>query len=138
MFQDEPYQAEPDVVAAIMTQLSLKAGMKKWGKEAKTAVCQEMRQLHLRDTHKPVHWRDLTPEQKKTVLESHVFLKMKRSGKIKAGKVAGGNKQRDFLSKEEVSSPTVSMEAAFMTCITEAEEGQEAVVTDIPNAFIQT
>jgi hypothetical protein len=29
--QDYFYQAEPDVVAAIMTQLSLKAGLKEWG-----------------------------------------------------------------------------------------------------------
>jgi hypothetical protein len=31
--QDDFYQAEPDVVAAIMTQLSLKAGLKEWGKK---------------------------------------------------------------------------------------------------------
>jgi hypothetical protein len=29
--QDDFYQAEPDVVAAITTQLSLKAGLKEWG-----------------------------------------------------------------------------------------------------------
>jgi hypothetical protein len=29
--QDDFYQSEPDVVAAIMTQLSLKAGLKEWG-----------------------------------------------------------------------------------------------------------
>jgi hypothetical protein len=28
--QDDFYQAEPDVVAAIMTQLSLKTGLKEW------------------------------------------------------------------------------------------------------------
>jgi hypothetical protein len=31
--QDDFYQAEPDVVAAIMTQLSLKAVLKEWGKK---------------------------------------------------------------------------------------------------------
>jgi hypothetical protein len=29
--QEDFYQAEPDVVAAIMTQLSPKAGLKEWG-----------------------------------------------------------------------------------------------------------
>ena len=29
--QDDFYQMEPDVVATIMTQLSLKAGLKTWG-----------------------------------------------------------------------------------------------------------
>ena len=121
-----------------MTQLSLKAGLKRWGDEGKIAAFQELKQLHLRDTYKPLHWHELTAEQKQTVLESHVFLKMKRSGKIKARKVAGGNKQRDFLSKEEVSSPTVSTEAVLLTCIIDAEEEREVVVIDTPNAFIQT
>jgi hypothetical protein len=38
LFQTDMYRHEPDVVAAIMTQLSLKAGLKAWGKEARTAV----------------------------------------------------------------------------------------------------
>jgi hypothetical protein len=35
--QEDLYQAEPNVVAATMTQLSLKAGLKEWGEEAFTA-----------------------------------------------------------------------------------------------------
>jgi hypothetical protein len=36
--QENFYQAEPDVLADIMTQLSLKAGLKKWGGRAFTAA----------------------------------------------------------------------------------------------------
>jgi hypothetical protein len=36
--QEDFYQAEPDVVAAIMTQLSLNAGLKEWGDEAFTVA----------------------------------------------------------------------------------------------------
>jgi hypothetical protein len=36
--QDDFYQAEPDVVAMVMTQLSLKAGLKAWGHKAHTAA----------------------------------------------------------------------------------------------------
>jgi len=129
---------EPDVVAAIMTQLSLKAGMKEWGKVAEQAVLSEMKQLHMRDTFRPMHWRELNDLQKKTILESHMFLKQKRDGKIKGRTVAGGNKQRDFISKEDSSSPTVSTEAVLLTCIIDAEEGRDVAVIDIPNAFIQT
>jgi hypothetical protein len=32
--QEDFYQAEPDVVAAIMMRLSLKASLKEWGEEA--------------------------------------------------------------------------------------------------------
>jgi hypothetical protein len=131
-------EEQPDVVAAIMTQLSLKAGLKQWGDEAHEAVHSEMKQLHFRDTFKPMHHHELTEDQKKTVLESHMFLKQKRDGKIKGRTVAGGNKQRDFISKEDSSSPTVSIEAVLLSCIIDAEEGRDVAVIDIPNAFIQT
>jgi hypothetical protein len=58
--QEDFYQAEPDVVAAIMTQLSLKAVLKEWGDQAFTAAISEMKQLHLRKTFKPNNWRELS------------------------------------------------------------------------------
>jgi hypothetical protein len=106
MFCQSMMDNQPDVVAAIMTQLSLKAGLKEWGDGAQEAVHSEMKQLHFRDTFKPMHWHELNETQKKTVLESHMFLKQKRDSKIKDRTVADGNKQRDFISKEEASSPT--------------------------------
>ena len=33
-FQEEFYQEEPDVVASVMTQLSLKIGLRAWGYKA--------------------------------------------------------------------------------------------------------
>jgi hypothetical protein len=137
-FQQDIYQEEPDVVAAIMTQLSLKAGLKAWGTEAKEAVHSEMKQLHFRDTFKPMLSKELSHTQRQSVLESHMFLKEKRSGEIKGRTVAGGNKQRDFISKEEASSPTVATEAVLLSCIIDADEDRDVAVIDIPNAFIQT
>jgi hypothetical protein len=62
--QEDFYQAKPDVVAAIMTQLSLKAGLKEWGEEAFTADQYKMNQLHFRNTFKPKHWRELSQVQR--------------------------------------------------------------------------
>ena len=73
--QEEFYQAEPDVVASVMTQISLKSGLRAWGDKAYTAVQSEMKQLHFRNTFKPEHWRELTHPQRQTALESHIFLK---------------------------------------------------------------
>jgi hypothetical protein len=136
--QEDLYQAEPYVVAAIMTQLSLKAGLKEWGDQAFTAVRSEIKQVHLRNTFKPKHWRELSQVQHQTVLESYMFLKQKRDGKIKGRTVDGGNKQRDYISKEDASSPTVATEAVLLSCIIDTEEGHDVAVVDIPNAFIQT
>jgi hypothetical protein len=72
------------------------------------------------------------------VLESHIFLKLKRDGKIKGRTIAGVNKQRDYISKEDASSPTVATESVLLSCIIDAEEHRDVVVVDIPNAFVQT
>jgi hypothetical protein len=52
--------------------------------------------------------------------------------------VAGGNKQQDYISKEDASSPTIATEAVLLSCIIDAEEAKDVAVIDIPNAFIQT
>jgi hypothetical protein len=67
-----------------------------------------------------------------------MFLKEKRDGKIKGRTVAGGNKQRDYISKEDASSPTVATESVLLSCIIDAEEERDVAVIDIPNAFVQT
>ena len=51
--QEEFYQAEPDFVVSVMTQLSLKSGLRAWGDKAYTDVQSEMKQLHFRNTFKP-------------------------------------------------------------------------------------
>jgi hypothetical protein len=136
--QDDFYQAEPDVVEAIMTQLLLKAGLKEWGKKGFKAAHSEMKQLHLRKTFKPKNWRELSKTQRQTVLESHMFLKLKRDGNIKGRTIAGGNKQCDYIYKEDASSPTVATESVLLSCIIETEEHRDVTVVDIPNAFVQT
>ena len=116
----------------------MKAGLKAWGKGAEKAVKAEMKQRHLRETFVPKHWHKLTDSQKREVLESHLFLKQKRDGTIKGRAVAGGNKQRDFISKEDASSPMVCTEAVLLSSTIDTEEQRKVAVVDILNAFIQT
>ena len=52
--------------------------------------------------------------------------------------MAGGNKQHDFISKVDVSSPKVSTKAVMLTCVVHAEEDRDVAIVDIPNALIQT
>ena len=135
---DDSYQHDAGVAYSFLQQLSLKAALKQWGTEAEDAGVKEISQLHWRDTFVPKRYSDLTNEHKKRVLESHMFVVKKRDGKTKARVVAGGNMQRDYLTKEESSSPTVSTEAVLLTSIIDAHERRDVVVIDIPNAFIQT
>jgi hypothetical protein len=56
--QDDFYQSDPDVVAMVMTQLSLKAGLKAWGHKAHNAARNEIKQLHMRDVRKHIRGRN--------------------------------------------------------------------------------
>jgi hypothetical protein len=49
-----------------------------------------------------------------------MFLKQKRDGNIKGRTVAGGNNQRDYIYKEDASSPNVATEAVLLSCIIDA------------------
>ena len=80
------------VVFYAMTQLSMKAGMQRWGEPATEAVSTELEQLHYRDTFEPVNHRSLSKKEYEKVLESHLFLKQKRDELIKGRMVAGVNK----------------------------------------------
>jgi hypothetical protein len=76
-----------------------------------------MKQLHWRNSYKPKHWHDLTKKQRECILESHIFVEEKKDGTIKARKVIGGDKQRDYIMREDVSSPSVMAEAVMLTCV---------------------
>ena len=56
----------------------------------------------------------------------------KRDGTVKGRTVAGGNKQQDYIGKEEASSPTVSTEAVVLTSVIEASEDRDVATIDIP------
>jgi hypothetical protein len=89
--QEDFYQYNPDVMAHIMTQLSLKSGLKHWGDKAYVAVMLETKQLHFWNTFKPKHCNKLSKTQHHEVLESHIFLQEKQDGP--SGKDCGQRKQ---------------------------------------------
>jgi len=61
-----------------------------------------------------------------------MFLKWKRSGKIKGHGCADGRKQRACTDKANSTSPTVSAEAVFLTAVADAMENRDVAVVDIP------
>ncbi len=76
-----------DILGMVMAQVSMKAILKKWGKAAEQAITIKMEQLYWHNLYKLMHWHELTQAQKEHILESHIFVKDKQDGKIKARKV---------------------------------------------------
>jgi len=119
----------------LMTQMSLKAGIRKFGQKGSEAISKELRQLHDRKAMVPVQKSELSTEDKKKALRYLMFIKEKRDGAVKARGCADGRPQRQYTEKSDVSSPTVSLEAMMLSCC-DAKEGRCKAVTDIPRAFM--
>jgi len=117
---------------------SLKQGIRKFGDRGKQSALKEMKQMHDRVCFVPIKKEELNELERKRALESLIFLTEKRDGTIKSRHCANGSTQREYMSREEVSSPTVSTEATILTAVIEAEEERDVGTCDIPNAFIQT
>ena len=66
-----------------------------------------------------------------------MFLKRKQSGKMKRRGFADGCPQRDYITKEEPSLPTVSLYALMGSCVMNALDDRKVITVDIPGAFLQ-
>ena len=80
----------------------------------------------------------LSYDEKKKILESHLFLQQKKDGSIKGRLVAGGDKQRLYTSKHDVRSPTCHSESIFLVVAISASERRDFAIVDFPNSFPQT
>ena len=80
-----------------------------------------MKKLNLRETFKPMYWKELDNNWSNSVLESHMFLKKNRDGKTKGQTVAGGKKQRHYISNEDYSSTYVATSYLLLRCIIDVE-----------------
>ena len=95
-------------------QYLLKKGLEKFGERGVKANEKELRQLHDRTCFEPVSIAEMTPDEKKKAVEALMFLTEKRDKSIKSRLVYNGKPTRSWLSKEDTSSPTVTMEGFFL------------------------
>jgi hypothetical protein len=124
------------VMHHVMTQYSLKKGLRKFQKVGEAAVSKELKQLHMRDTFTPQDSGTLSEAQKRGALESLMFLKEKRDGTIKGRACADGRKQRETAVPGAATSPTVSLEAVLITATIDAYEERDVAIVDVPGAFL--
>ncbi|KAG7342126.1 hypothetical protein IV203_007218 [Nitzschia inconspicua] len=121
---------------ANVTTFSLKTAIKKFGKLAKKAAHKEMKQLDDRNCWEAIHPEDLEEIERKRALRTIFFITQKSNGDIKGRTCADGSVQRNWIGREEVSSPTVATESIILTGMIEAYERRDVGTCDIPNAFV--
>jgi hypothetical protein len=117
---------------------SLKKALNKFEDPAKTSALKEMKQMLDRKCFTPIHKSELSKVKRKRAMESLLFLNEKCDGTIKSRFCANGSTQRDYMEREDVSSPTVSTESTMLAAVIEAEEGRDVATCNIQNVFVQT
>ena len=95
----------------------------------------EMLQLHDRKVMMATIPGELSPEQKREALACLMFLKRKRSGKIKGRgwQIA----MRVHCQRGCHHSPMVATEVVFLTLVIDAMENHQITVFNVPGAFMQ-
>ena len=137
-YNDKFSKMDDNEVYNFIQTYSLNKGIKKFGESGKQAVNKELKQVHDRVVFEPIHVKDLTPLERKRAMESLLFLVEKRDGRIKARMCANGSTQREYIPREDASSPTAATESVLITGVIEAKQHRDVMTNDIPNAFVQT
>ncbi len=122
----------------LMTQYNLKPGLRKLGERGAGMARVKLTQLHIMDTWKAMDPSQILREERMKVLSSLLFLKEKRTGKIKGRACVNGAPQQAYIPKEEAASPTVSTELTFITAAIAASERRNVRCFNIPSAFVNT
>ena len=97
----------------------------------------ELDQLHRRTCFTPIDINSLTPDEKRQAQQALMFLTEKRTGEVKGRLVYNGKPTREWLSREDSSSPTASNESILLTATVDTKENRDMMSADVPNAFIQ-
>ena len=133
-----------DIACNIMfTQMTAKAGIKKFGETAVVAILKEFKQLDEgakpgNPVVIPTDANTLSIEEKRKALRAINIIKEKRNGTLKGRTCADGSSQRQYLKQDEsVASPTASLESILTTLLIDAHEGRDVAIFDVPGAYLQ-
>ena len=108
-------------------QYGFRKGLKLFGDKGYQAAKYELETNLLgRGCIDMLSWKALTWDIRKQALGYLVFLKRKRSGKIRGRGCADGRPQRDYIIKEESSSSTVSLYALMGSCVVNALDDRKS------------
>ena len=86
----------------------MKSGLRHFGEKEIASAKGELTQLHVMDTWVSKDPTMLSRAEKVKTISFLMFLKEKRSGKVKRRACVNGTHQRAYIRKEDASSPTVA------------------------------
>ena len=88
-------------------------GSKLFGQRGYDATNKELDQLHRRTRFTPVSVSEMTATEKARAMEALMLLTEKKDGTVKGRLVYNGKPTREWLSREDSTSPTASLESVM-------------------------
>ena len=117
-------------------QVPVNKGVKMHGDKALDALLSEYGQIPNHVTFIPQMVSDLSVEQRKEALHLITMIKEKRCGKIKARACVDGRRQRRYIKKEDVASPTIQQESLILSLLIDARERRDVSTADVVGAYL--
>ena len=93
------YEKDNYMIGIVMSQYSLKAGLKIFGIKGWKYVTDEHSQLNDMKTLFPMDPKNITKEEHTKAISSLMLLKENRYGIVKGRSCANGSKQRTYINK---------------------------------------
>ena len=113
-------------------------GLKFFGDEGCQVAKNELKvNLLGRGCNDMLSWKDIMWDIRKQALGYLMFIKRKRSRRMKGKKCANGRPQQEYITKEESSSPTVSLYALMGSCLMDAMDNRKMIIINLPNVLLQ-
>ena len=128
----------------VVHHISMKAGIKKYDKDAYESILKEITAVESKNVFVPVNPSDLTYQQRQKAIRSFIFMKEKFDAegkflKLKSRLTASGN-QQDRLFVENsfgtVSSPTMAMSSLTTILAIAKSEKRHLATIDIGSAYL--
>ena len=123
-------------VNACFTQMSARKGIQQFGQLAVAGMLKEYKQLDDLLVFGAVSPESLSDQEQRRALRAINLIKLKRCGKVKGRTCADGSVQRGYISKEDSSSPTISLQALFATWIIDSIEDRKVQTFDVPGVYL--
>jgi hypothetical protein len=135
-FERVKTQLHSTAVGVCFNQMTASKGIKLYGAKAVAAMFKEYKQLDDLEVLGRLNPDSLTHDHKHNALRAVNLIKIKRDGKVKGRACADGSKQRNYVPRDEASSPTLSLEALMAILLINAYEERDTAIFDVPGAYL--
>ena len=142
-FSDDYYIGQQHLQMSVNQQvkkhamMSLKRGIKEFGKEAEQAAFKEMKSIQSHDTLRPKYAYALSVLEKQRALPMIMTVKEKRlTGEKKGRGVINGSGDRAYIPEKDATSPTATTEGLTITAAIDAHERRFVGTLDVPSAYL--